>query len=121
VISSHLLYEVEHMSNRVGIMHRGEMVAERSVAELLAESSGGMRIQVDDPEAAEKVLASAGLPAPRRLGSGALLVTAESAQVPDINRQLVAAGISVSALVPGRSSLEELFLKRTEGSTEVSP
>jgi ABC-2 type transport system ATP-binding protein len=121
VISSHLLHEVEHMSNRVGIMHRGEMVAERPVSALLAESGGEVRIQVDHPDEAEKILAAAGLPVPRRLASGAILVEADPARVPQINRRLVEAGLAVSAIVPERASLEDLFLKRTEGSTEVRP
>src|SRR5207247_8518839 len=56
-VSSHLLGEVEVMCDRVGVLARGRLVAEGPPSNLRA-AAARLRIEVDDRERAERVLAS---------------------------------------------------------------
>ena len=62
VVSSHLLAEVEQTCTHVVVMHRGRLVAQGSVADVVA-GTDGQQLAVDDPEAAVAVLAAAGIAA----------------------------------------------------------
>ncbi len=61
VVSSHLLAEVEQTCTHVVVMHKGELVAAGSVAEIAG--SGGTQLAVPDPARAAAVLAAAGIDA----------------------------------------------------------
>src|SRR5213078_3240387 len=55
-VSSHLLWEVEAMCDRVGVLARGRLVAEGPPSNL-RPSANRVRVQVDDDAAARAVLA----------------------------------------------------------------
>jgi ABC-2 type transport system ATP-binding protein len=59
VVSSHLLAEVEQTCTDVVVMHRGKIVAAGSVAEIAG--GAGQQLAVDDPAAAARILAAAGV------------------------------------------------------------
>ncbi|MEO9137950.1 MAG: ATP-binding cassette domain-containing protein [Jatrophihabitans sp.] len=61
VVSSHLLSEVEQTCTHVVVMHKGRIVSSGSVDEIAASDT--VHLSVDDPTAAEKVLAAAGIDA----------------------------------------------------------
>ena len=61
VVSSHLLAEVEQSCTHVVVMHKGQLVAAGSVAEIAG--TGSMQLAVADPEQALAVLATAGIEA----------------------------------------------------------
>ena len=60
LVSSHLLSEVEQMCSHVAVMSKGRMVAQGTVAELIAGQEA-THLEVDDPERALQVLAAAGI------------------------------------------------------------
>ena len=112
-VSSHLLAEVEAMCDRVGVLSRGRLVAEGTPGTLRGISER-LRVEVDDAARALVVLATIeGVEASAeggvvrvRLGGGAT-----AAQV---NAGLVSGGVAVSALVPERATLEDVFLSLVE-------
>jgi ABC-2 type transport system ATP-binding protein len=125
-VSSHLLWEVEAMCDRVGVLARGRLVAEGPPGDLRT-SGDTVRVEVDDPERARLVLAGfpsatvLGEPAePQdgwRPGAGTLRVRVDPPATPaDLNAALVSGGVRVSALIPERASLEEVFLSLVEGA-----
>ncbi|SDJ35504.1 ABC-2 type transport system ATP-binding protein [Frankineae bacterium MT45] len=59
VVSSHLLAEVEQTCTHVVVMHKGQLVAAGSVADIAG--AGGTQLAVADPSEAERVLAAAGI------------------------------------------------------------
>jgi ABC-2 type transport system ATP-binding protein len=61
VVSSHLLAEVEQTCTHVAVMHKGQLVAAGTVAEIAG--AGGMQLAVHDVDAALEVLAGAGISA----------------------------------------------------------
>jgi ABC-2 type transport system ATP-binding protein len=116
VVSSHLLHEVENLCGRVGIMHAGRLVDEGPLEELMREGVQTLRIEAsprDDVIAVLGELYQTG--SWREVGSGFEVAVGRDA-APALCDALVRAGVRVSAIVPHRPSLEELFIARTEGA-----
>jgi ABC-2 type transport system ATP-binding protein len=109
-LSSHLLNEVQQVCDRVAIIHKGEVVRESTVADLLHQEARGLRIEAASPDAAETALA--GRWAVERSGD-ALLVAAGRAETPEVIRRLVGAGVDLFGVAPVHSSLEDVFLAIT--------
>ncbi|MGH2594723.1 MAG: ABC transporter ATP-binding protein [Actinomycetota bacterium] len=120
-VSSHLLFEVEAMCDRVGVMAQGRILAEGPPGTLRG-AADRLRIEVDDVARASEIaraLAGATLANvdPPRSGAGAISVTLQEGLTPaDVNAALVRAGIRVSALVPVGDTLEDVFLHLVEGA-----
>jgi ABC-type multidrug transport system ATPase subunit len=111
ILSSHLMGEVEEVSDRVGVIREGSLVAEGTVEELRGRA--GLRVRAQPlSEAARLVGSLSGVEAVTRV-DGLLDVTVDVAQAPQINRTLVEAGIAVSELYPQKASLEDVFLELT--------
>jgi ABC-2 type transport system ATP-binding protein len=128
-VSSHLLWEVEAMCDRVGVLARGRLVAEGAPSSLRT-AGDRVRIEVDDEARSRAALAA--LPGVSvdgaSNGSSLLVRLAPPATVAQVNAALVGAGVAVSALVPERQSLEDVFLalvgdghEGNDGETTVAP
>jgi ABC-2 type transport system ATP-binding protein len=117
-LSSHLLAEVEQLCTRAGIVHRGRLVAERSVAELLAPSG---RVDIATPDAAEAASIVGTLRGPRLLSRSALGVTVhvDGTPVPHLVSALVDGGVRVEEVAVHRPTLEEAYLELTGGAPEA--
>jgi ABC-type multidrug transport system ATPase subunit len=118
LLSSHLMTEVEQVSDRVGVISKGRLVGEGTVDEL----RGGERlfVKAEPLEQAEGVLGM--LPAVGEVArsDGGLRIAADPAAASTINRALVEAGIAVGELRSERASLEKVFLELTEGGREAA-
>ena len=113
LLSSHLLREVEAVADQLVVIGRGKIVAQGSMAELLA--STGVIVRGLDPVALHEALADAGLSATPG-SDGALLVEAEAEAV---GRAAAAAGVVLLELRPADTGgLEELFLSLTASDRE---
>ncbi len=114
-VSSHLLWEVEAMCDRVGVLARGRLVAEGPPSSLRA-AGDRLRIEVDDERRSRRVLATLagvtldGAAEGPAEGSALTIRLAPPATAAQVNAALVGAGVAVSALVPERESLEDVFL-----------
>jgi ABC-2 type transport system ATP-binding protein len=118
LLSSHLMTEVEHVCDRVGVIRRGTLVAEGTVEELRRRPR--LRLRADPLAQAERLVAS--LPDVERVAvvDGALRVETDPAGAAAINRALVDADIAVSELAVERASLEEVFLALTQEGMDQS-
>jgi ABC-2 type transport system ATP-binding protein len=111
VLSSHLMGEVEQVSDRVGVIRAGTLVAEGTVDELRGRA--GLRVRAQPLDAARALLARhPGVDSVER-SDGALAVAADPGLAADLNRVLVTAGVAVSELTTHRSSLEDVFFELT--------
>ena len=116
--SSHLMGEVEQVTDRVGVIRDGALVAEGTVEELRGHA--GLRVRAEPlPEAARLIRA---LPDVDEVTSvdGLLDVSVDTSRAPAINRLLVEAGIAVSELYAQKASLEHVFLELTRSGGEPS-
>lgn len=116
VLSSHNMGEVEQVCDRVGVIRGGWIVAEGTVDELRAR--GGppdLLLHADPLDAAQYLLATLPGLGAVNVEHGALRVAAAGQQAGEINRQLVAAGVTVHELRPIERTLEDVFFALTEG------
>jgi ABC-2 type transport system ATP-binding protein len=116
LLSSHLLGEVEQICDRVGVIRKGELVAEGSVSELRGQS--GLLVRAEPVREAAYIAARlAGVEEVREVDGALRLTVVDPKMAAGINAKLVNAGLRVSELRPSEQSLEEVFLELTEGET----
>jgi ABC-2 type transport system ATP-binding protein len=113
-LSSHLLYEVELIANRMAIIHQGKLRVEGSVQDLLKRGASAVLIKTDRPEEALRFLQANETCRSAAIEGDGILVELNLECIPELNRQLVSAGFGVNALVP-RRTLENYFLNLIEG------
>ena len=110
LLNSHLIGEVERVCDRVVILDGGRVAAAGTLAELLGQREVRLHLTAVPP-AAETRLAAAGVVG--REGDWWTVALADDdggTAVPDLVAELVALGVQVHAVEPGRISLEERLL-----------
>lgn len=113
-LSSHILYEVEQVANRMIIINKGTARVEGAVKELLDASNLTVTFEVTDVEKAKSVLlGTRWVQKLKGITNKKMEFTIDNNEVVMLNRFLVENGIDVSSIIPTRS-LEEYFLKITE-------
>jgi ABC-type multidrug transport system ATPase subunit len=115
LLSSHLLGEVEQVCDRVGVIHRGELVTEGTVDEL--RGGGGILVKAEPIEEARKVAVSLAGVRGAQIEDEMLVLDTDPEQAAEINARLVSAGVRVSELRTVERSLEDAFLELTRGET----
>ncbi len=119
-MSSHILAEVSRLAQRIGIIHRGRLLQELSIDELERNRQRRLLLRTRDVEAARCVLAGAGQPVEILPDNTLQLKSPASIERPDdINRLLVAAGVSPTRLVVDEEELEHYFLRLVGMNGEV--
>jgi ABC-2 type transport system ATP-binding protein len=113
-VSSHLLGEVEAVCDRVGVLAHGRLVAEGPPS-VLRGADRTVRVEVDDPDLAMRVLARVPGVEASAVGGAISCMLTDSVGTADVNAALVGGGVRVSALVPERRTLEDVFLELVEG------
>jgi len=117
-MSSHLLDEVEHLADRIGIVHMGSLMEEVDYRELQEKGRLAIEIEVDDVARAERVLRDElGFVDLTRSGEASLRVSDRGAKAAPIARALVGAGISLQRLIPLEEDLERHFMRLTGGGS----
>jgi ABC-2 type transport system ATP-binding protein len=140
--STHILSDVEAITDRVAIIARGQLQAHGTPAELVSRSLQGFEITVRLPAAAapdrgngaavvageirDQVAAdlARGATRVRRVGDELSLLLAADADVDAWIARAHAAGAKVMEIAPRHETLEELFVRRVAGAdlpTAASP
>ena len=112
LLSSHLMNEVEQICDRVGVIRRGRLVAEGTVADLRGQP--GLRVRAEPLTGAHQVLSALPEVVEIEVVDGALRIATDPANAAALVRALVAAGIDVNEMSVERSSLEDVFLHLTQ-------
>jgi len=113
-MSSHILAEVAHLADRIGIVHEGRLLEELDREELRAKERLYVEVGASDPERAATLLAAGGFAHVERV-EGQLHVFDAEERVPEIARVLVHSGLDVTHLAPVHEDLEAHFLRLTGG------
>ncbi len=111
LLSSHLLGEVEQICDRVGVIQKGRLVAEGTVAELRGQS--GLYVRAEPVEEAARIAERLAGVEDVQQKDGMLRLTIDPEKAAEINGKLVEAGLRVSELRPAEQTLEEVFLQLT--------
>jgi len=118
--SSHVLGQVEAVCDRVGILRDGHLVAEDSIDGLRDAVSGGSTLSLSlDPSSDTAVEAARSVEGVSRVSmtGGRLQAAVEDAAKVDVIDAVRAAGAGVADVETAESSLEDLFVRYTEGET----
>jgi ABC-2 type transport system ATP-binding protein len=108
LLSSHLMTEVEQISDRIGVIRRGRLVAEGTLDELVGRPE--LRVRVTPVDRARQLIPNLPGVEGMRVDDGALMLATDPRRAGEINRQLVDHGLEVSELTPVHATLEEVFL-----------
>lgn len=113
-ISSHLLAEIELTCDRVAIIHKGRILREGTVRELIS-SQRDMELRVDDVARASAIARERNLTF--RVDGDRIWFAMEEPDTPPLIAALVEAGVNVFHAQRRTQSLEEMFLEATGGET----
>ncbi|WP_240979394.1 ABC transporter ATP-binding protein [Streptomyces sp. HNM0574] len=121
LVSSHLMSEMAQTAEHLLVIGRGQLMADTSVREFIAQNSASfarVRTPEDEPEAREKLLATlheaGGQLEPEP--DGALRVT--GLPLPRISELAHGADVRLWELSPHHASLEEAYMRLTQGAVD---
>jgi ABC-2 type transport system ATP-binding protein len=116
VVSSHLMNELQDIADQVVVIGRGKVLADASVAELVARAAGDhVLLRTTTPDETAAVL--------HRVGADATVTDATTVSVARCAAQrvvevLAQAGVAFSEVTTQRATLEDVYLQLTGGETE---
>jgi len=119
LLASHLLYEVEHVCDRVLVIKKGKLIASGTLAEVTRRGAY-FEIVVDEKRRAAEILRGLGIKDVRETPTGLDVVT-DPERGAELNRALASSGVYASALIPRATSLEDVFLELTEPEGSSAP
>ena len=115
-VSSHLMSEMGQTADHLIVVGRGRLIADTSVQEFIARSSGNrVRVRTTDPRALTATLQLPDVTVTPVEG-GALEVTGLTTD--EVGLAAGGAGITLLELTPQQTSLEEAFMALTQDSVE---
>jgi ABC-2 type transport system ATP-binding protein len=116
LLSSHILYEVELVANRMIIINKGSTMIEGEVKNLLNSVDLKVTFEVDDPLKAKSLMQenvwSSKIDS---IIDNKLIFNLSPDEIPLLNRFFVENAVNIRAVIPKRS-LEEYFLNITESA-----
>jgi len=115
LLSSHLLAEVEEICDRVGVISRGRLLEESTVADL----RGGRRLRVVATPVDRALAVGMRFTEKAELEGDAVVLDVPEQRTPDVLRALVGEGLDVHEAVVAERTLEEVFFEMTRHEVEA--
>jgi ABC-2 type transport system ATP-binding protein len=116
-LSSHLMGEIALTAERLVVIGRGRLIADTTVAEIVAQASGDRPVRVRAPEAARLRDALAGDGVTVESDEPGVL-TVHGMTSERIGELALRSGVALSELTPLTASLEDAFMRLTGDSVE---
>lgn len=115
LLASHMLHEVEQVSDRVAIVRKGQLITEGNVDDLVRRG-GYIEVVLPGSDLDAAMRAIRAVPGVEQVTNerGRLIAVGPEELGSAINRSLVDIGLYASAISPKHSSLEDLFLELTD-------
>ena len=114
LISSHLLGEMEQLVQQVGILNHGKLLFQGPLAQLQQHSRGDVLLRLLYPQRGLQWMADNGIRC-RRENDTLVLPPMEEDALAQLVQALAARGAGVVGVATRTRSLEEIFLRLTEG------
>ncbi|HYM16524.1 MAG TPA: ABC transporter ATP-binding protein [Dehalococcoidia bacterium] len=111
-LCSHLLHEVQAVSDRVAIVKRGRLVQEGTVDELLSRGEH-LRLRAEDDGALTRALGGIPWVTGVERQDGCIRAAAPVARSAELTRVLAAQGVYLAEITPWETELEDVFLELT--------
>ncbi len=119
LVSSHLMGELQDTADHLVVAGRGRVIADASVAELIATASGGrVSVATTAPGRATEVLSAAGAQV-AAAGTGPLIITGLEAE--RVVALLSRNAVPFSEVSAHRATLEDAYLELTRDAVEFRP
>lgn len=115
LFSSHLMYEIETLCDRVAIMNAGKLVGVERTSNVLSYDLTDVEVLLDGAEGAAKRLLEKSWVSSVEVKPGRLHVRMRDGDVHQLNTFLTNAGYQPSGLIPRRRTLRDYFLKTMGG------
>jgi ABC-type multidrug transport system ATPase subunit len=120
IVSSHLLNEIEQISNRMLIIDEGKKIVEGTVESLTDPSKTLVEVTVDNPiAAASQIETTSWISYLIKMENNHLIFQLPKHLIPELNRSLVQLEINVLSL-QAKNSLEAQFLSLTRSKQHVA-
>ena len=113
LVSSHVLSEVAQTADRVVIIHRGKLIQQATIAEVLAGAQGATRVRSPEAKRLRDLLVAQGATV-TEVDEGTLAADIAPERVGEV---AAANGIVLHELTVESATLEEVFLELTGGET----
>jgi ABC-2 type transport system ATP-binding protein len=113
LLSSHLLAEVEEICDRVGVISRGRLLEESTVAHL----RGGRRLRVVASPLDRALAVGMRFTENAEVDGDAVVLDVPEERTPDVVRALVGDGLDVHEALVTERTLEEVFFAMTRDQT----
>ncbi len=113
--SSHILEDAEKIADRVGIIHRGTLVASGALSQLVSQGAG-YELELRSPsdiQALERAAEQQSWKLSRN-GSTISLAVPDEAGIREVMRLALGGDAVVTSITPQRKSLEEMFIAELE-------
>lgn len=117
LLSSHLLPDVEHVCERVVLLHQGKVMQQGVIRELIGGATAQFRVRVkENADRFAAALADRGI-AVEQCEDGAILVSMESgADRRDVFKLAKCANVQLREFAPVQNRLEDVFVQTMAGS-----
>jgi ABC-type multidrug transport system ATPase subunit len=111
LLSSHLLAEVQEICDRVGVINRGRLLSESTVADLRGGTT--LRVRATPVDRALAVAMRVAGDDGVRVSDTGLVLDLPGSAAPEVIRRLVEAQVDVLEVAPLERTLEEVFFEMT--------
>jgi len=118
LVSSHLMSELQGSADHLIVAGRGKVIADTSVAALLAAASGDRVTLRTGSASVPAAMAALALPGVTVTGTGSDTLTVTGLAAEHVVARLTGAGVGFSEISAHRASLEEAYLELTSDAVE---
>ena len=119
LVSSHLMSELQDTADQLVVVGRGKVIADTTVASLLASASGGrVTLRTSEPGRAAAVLANGGATV---ADSGPDTLTISGLATERVITLLSAGAVPFSEVAAHRATLEQAYMRLTRDAVEFRP
>ncbi len=116
MISSHLLSEIESIANTIGVINQGKMMKEIAIEEIAETNTFYVELVVEDMKRAAFVLAeNMHLSNFKIIGDSTIRIYEQGVATQKVSKELMLNDVAILSITQHTESLEDYFLKMTQG------